>query len=949
MSTACTQLQLVRNSYNLPQDETDGFPLFPANWNVPGAPPVSMTPLGDMTQYQSVSATTQISDSGARPGVNYYSMFGWDSVNLIWIRCSDLMAILPVDWGYGTRLYSLLPAAYQDRDMVLVDPYNPWPQNTPGQPPLQRYLNLIGFELDFIRTELESLTVINDSQNLSGALLPLMGYELGLRNEPEIGMQQYRSLVQNAIHLYKLKGSSAGITEFTTTLTSYPTLPVHHGYNMLLTLDDSVMATSTGTWQAFPPAGSGFGAVGGSNSGLSLTQVPNLMTVSGMTNPTSIIGFEPPGYNSTGGSYSGMAVAVSGASIADIVTGAIPVLDFLSSTGTAGHVTFTLQVWSPVTARTVEMSIVGDTGSGVPITVAAASTFTSTFHAWKQNTITATIDPFNPANLAADGSAQYDWLYPRIRVLGMAAGEIHYFTLIMLWACRPTDVGVNTPVYDYPRDLKIVLQPQAANLFSNPLTTFNHGFDGWVTSANPRVPNLLTPNMSSLESGVIGTDWGNTSACTLTASTADAHVGTHSLRMISTAASGPMYCEGPTDLNRIPVIPGQVLTATAWVKAALTVEPCHIAISYYTSTLTSVTGSGSTAVTDSTSAWTQLSVTMTVPATAAYAVLYLSVDNLSAINEVHYWDDIALYVGPFISTNPTADMSIRTVAAGDASGAFAVNGTASLQLSPNPGGVVWGGTVNAFSPTPTASLGWYVDPNQDWFGGTSVVVGANRPWFDPVNGWFIMNQQYFNLGSAQGGGDWFKQVYPTVYNNLVGFQPAAGQFFNVSIYARYMAVRLPADAAMLFGFRWYFPDGTFAESSTTVTLTQTFTRYDLTAQVPYEALVGSPSNLFYTFFRFPNAQSGDIFLLNSAMLSPNPATGAPPYFDTTLFPGNADYVIDSHGASYYYRRRGPRNARLNAELYRWIPMGSTYTNNNGVQGVIFGAGAVQPPLDPTKW
>ena len=219
-STDCTQLQLVRNQWNLPQDETDGVVVF-----------------SDL-----VSRPLSYSDGQAGAGFNYYTMWGWDAANSVWVRCTDLIALLPLRWGYGDRFYSLLPAAYRDQDWVLVDPYNPWvaPALSPGQsytvqggdtlasvatlfnttitalaasnnitddsdlfigqvlaiptnpsvaptPPLQRFLAMLGFELDFIRTELESLMSVNDAMHCSGALLPLLQYQFGLPNSPRSG------------------------------------------------------------------------------------------------------------------------------------------------------------------------------------------------------------------------------------------------------------------------------------------------------------------------------------------------------------------------------------------------------------------------------------------------------------------------------------------------------------------------------------------------------------------------------------------------------------------------------------------------------------------------------------------------------------------------------------------------------------------------------------------
>jgi hypothetical protein len=97
----------------------------------------------------------------------------------------------------------------------------------------------------------------------------------------------------------------------------------------------------------------------------------------------------------------------------------------------------------------------------------------------------------------------------------------------------------------------------------------------------------------------------------------------------------------------------------------------------------------------------------------------------------------------------------------------------------------------------------------------------------------------------------------------------------------------------------------------------------------------------YPFVRFPNAQLAR-FLLNAAMLSPSESLS--PYMDaSSQSSASGDFVADPiSNASYIYPHRTPRIARLNAEMYRWLPMGSTYS-------ITYASGAVTPPLDPTLW
>jgi hypothetical protein len=728
--------------------------------------------------------------------------------------------------------------AYRDADIILVDPYNPWPVDSPN-PPLQRYLNLIGFQLDFIRTELESLMSINDAQNCSGALLPLMAQQLGLVHEPEVGMQQERQLIENAIHLYKNKGSPRGITEMVSILTSYPaTQLVHHGYNCLLCLDDGVMADAIGTWQVWPPqipnaytnrdSVNGtvtrapiFPALPGQATGIALTWIPNLTgPPSNTTNPLETYPSNwpsiQPQYNNTG-----MRIQATGAGDLNVTTGGVPITDFMSQNGAQGHITWRVQVWSAV-SRTVWLSVWGDVGSGTRVQVLPEQSFTETAGHWTEMTITGTINPYptpppGPGAGGPSGPASYYKLYPQIRVAGAAANEPHYVTICGLWPCTPAQIGVDTPVYDYPRDVKILLQPQSSNLLSNPVSTFSRlnpnappptvgiGFDGLTNAVNPNAP--------------------------------------------------------------------------------------------------------------------------TVAPTCGLAIRYANIEDPPALAPV--------------------------------------NGTGALQITTTgPGATVWWGKVTNWSAPPASPNGWFASPRStpppaytdghtnDWF--FNAVAGTlPRNWMDPVYGWFTMDQSYFGVGSAYVNGVWYAlPPQPAMNGNLSAFNVTAGQPFNFSVYAQYITVQDPSNAQMLLGLRWYYPDGTYTESTYPVMLTDGYQRYSMpNPSDPTSFYLGEPPpeqnpptgalpTLVYPFVRFPLAQNAQ-FLVNSAMLSPS--LSLDPYMDATSYSSaSGDFITDAGNASFIYRRRTPRVARLNEQLYRWLPMGSTYT-------ITYASPAITPPLDPTLW
>ena len=1010
-SPDCVNLRLVRNARNLPQ--TAGQP--------PGSTTDDQAQADGLVLFTDVvSRPFALTDANMGQGFYYYTMFGWSASTQSWVRCTDLIALVPINWGYGYRLYHLLPMAYRDQDIILVDPFNPW-EVLGDDPPLKRYMNLIGFQMDFLRTELESLLSMNDPLNCSGALLPLMANQLALAHEPEIGMQQERQLIQNAIHLYKQKGSPRGLTEFTSIMTSYPaTGLVHHGYNVMLTHDDSSFADGIGTWQLWPPTPSAPPSLVPVNrfptlsyhAGVTLSQVPNLLTASPATsNPVSDlfpggmpISLQPPyggvnansptglrifngnglstanstfsggttgtwtpdantliansttypaggsslqlkarasgnvsvnltavppivalgsytancqvfipsgtarqaqisikfynassalvntvssslttevagawttvtvtGNAGSGATYANLTIQINGLTTTTeahyvdnvnfyvnsqdtyLTTGPIPVTDFMSSGYQPGHCTFRVNMYGS-TVRTVYLSLWGDVGNGTPVPISAEQNFQEQPGKWTEMHISSIITPYPtqppagtpPPYIQPYGPAAYYWIYPRVRIGAMGANETHYMTLGGVWNCRLSDIGTNTGTfpYDYPRDVKVVLQPQSANLLSNTLTTF--------TRTNP------TPPPSTLR---IGFD-------------------------------------------------------------------------------------GLTALTDPTQGY-------------------------SSTNP---------YTGTPDTGGTVSPLSIRYASAEDDPGTVYVNGNAALEMDvTGPGGTVWFGKVTNWSAQPPNPLGWFA-PN--WFPGAHAGSASARPWVDAnadttqILGWFSMPEErteppaagpvfgnYFGVGTDIIGGVWFPlPPQATQYNNLSQYNVQGSQPFNFSIYARYISAVDPSNAGMLLGFRWIYPDGNHIDVSTRVQLTTSYERYAIPpppyapievshnylAEPPPEGSTPNDPNPptgtlptgVFPFVQFPNASKAT-FYLNSAMLSPT--ITLPGYMDSQSYSSaTGDFLQDPSGASLLYNQRTPRVARLNMEMYRWIPMGSTYT-------VVYASAATMPPLDPTTW
>jgi hypothetical protein len=215
---------LVRSAYGIPTSIYDGTVL------------VSQLP-----QATPQAWISQFVDTGLNSGQFYYYALFVYSIELgQWVTSGTAQGLVLIDWGFGSTYQTWMPEWYLDLDGGLA---------TTAQPegPLVRFLELLGFETDWVRSEIESLILLTNVDLISGALLPYMGGNLGVTYEPVLGMTRTRVLVKNAIYLYKNKGTAQGIAAAASAFSGYGA-EVTIGKNLEIQLDDSAFDRSTGHW-----------------------------------------------------------------------------------------------------------------------------------------------------------------------------------------------------------------------------------------------------------------------------------------------------------------------------------------------------------------------------------------------------------------------------------------------------------------------------------------------------------------------------------------------------------------------------------------------------------------------------------------------------------------------------------------------------------------------------
>jgi hypothetical protein len=235
-----SKIKLLRNSYGFPVNAFDGTVLDIKKDGNYGAFKET-----DPTQYDDIS--------GLGEGqFYYYSLFVYETVNYSWIRVGDAIGLNAKDFGYTDTMYNYLPNVYKTTKMN--DPLG-----NLDNPDLYAFLSLFGFQLNLFNTYTNLLVNRYDVQKVGGTLIPSMLQQFGIAYEPEIGYQQSRILVRDAVQLYKDKGSSQGLREFMKSFTGWAvpgasTAPnpgingLTLSANLMLDYNDSSFEESNGHW-----------------------------------------------------------------------------------------------------------------------------------------------------------------------------------------------------------------------------------------------------------------------------------------------------------------------------------------------------------------------------------------------------------------------------------------------------------------------------------------------------------------------------------------------------------------------------------------------------------------------------------------------------------------------------------------------------------------------------
>jgi hypothetical protein len=238
-----SKIKIVRNSYGFAVNAFDGDALKLDGTNAfvfKGQAPVSFL--------DTVSST--------KGGFYYYSIFVYQTTAapFSWTRVANTIGVSVKDYGNTETLYNYLPEVYRLRQPYVAT------SDTWDNPDLLAFLSVFGFQLDQTQTVTDLLTRRYNFQTVNGTLIPSMLAQFGIDYEPELGLQQGRTLLRDAVPLLQKKGSRLGLIEYVKGYTSYGVpipvgtepLPsvkgIQIGHNLMLNYNDSSFEESLGNW-----------------------------------------------------------------------------------------------------------------------------------------------------------------------------------------------------------------------------------------------------------------------------------------------------------------------------------------------------------------------------------------------------------------------------------------------------------------------------------------------------------------------------------------------------------------------------------------------------------------------------------------------------------------------------------------------------------------------------
>lgn len=187
-------------------------------------------------------------DSDLQGGWYYYSIFLYNTGPAVWERAATVDVLVPYDYSSTDKLWDTIPDFYKQ---VLDDTaglnqqkyrINPviYIDNQQAAPNLilSKFLSVLGYGFDLIRTQVESVLDGYDIEAMHTNRLALLAEQFGTGVEESAPAHVNRNMVRNLGVMYRQRGTLDGIREMVSMVTGWD-VDVTNGPNLMLSEDQA--------------------------------------------------------------------------------------------------------------------------------------------------------------------------------------------------------------------------------------------------------------------------------------------------------------------------------------------------------------------------------------------------------------------------------------------------------------------------------------------------------------------------------------------------------------------------------------------------------------------------------------------------------------------------------------------------------------------------------------
>jgi hypothetical protein len=440
-----SRIRVVRNTYGFPLSVDDG------------------TVISD--EPKNFSTGLFIDDGEIPNGIGlkeasgyHYGLFLLSTQTGAWINAGNAVGISTKNFNSFTRMYDAIPAVYKSTNLITVT-------DNDNNSDLENFLKIFAVGYDEYKTSANLLLNTYDTSVAYAPIIPVMMQQFGIAYEPELGLQQSRILLRNAVLINKSKGSLDGVKNFIKAFSGYDEKTIL-GKNLMLNYNDSSFEESIGNWESVYRATLSVAlpaelvAYSEPNA---LALFPNKIT--GSLKVVAELISTPPSQ------YIGADIEFA-CGLSAPKTKGIPVKEGFSYT-------FSIFTQASTTARNVVVDIRWFDRNAEEISRAGESEETNVVSSWATRISTTNVAPVNAY-----------FAIPYVRIEGVTEGEVHYFDAAQL---EQSSEGPTT--FEEARTIKITLKASRVNEFKNSSFELNTNF--WTIENATMTRDLLIKDESN--------------------------------------------------------------------------------------------------------------------------------------------------------------------------------------------------------------------------------------------------------------------------------------------------------------------------------------------------------------------------------------------------------------------------------------------------------------------